>query len=107
MLFDCANPEQAVAQRSVSTTAPQALFLLNNGFVKQQARAVAARLALEVPRDGPARVLRAYELLFARPPTADELAIAEAFITEAPDRQQGWNEYAQLLLVSNQFVYVE
>mgnify|MGYP002526803694 CR=1 FL=1 len=43
-LFDAANPEQPVAQRTVSTTAPQALFLLNNEFVKQQSQALAQRL---------------------------------------------------------------
>ncbi|GIS61318.1 MAG: hypothetical protein CM1200mP2_35430 [Planctomycetaceae bacterium] len=52
MLFDCANPEQVVAQRSVSITAPQALFLLNNTFVKQQAKALAARVSEEVQRAG-------------------------------------------------------
>jgi hypothetical protein len=36
-----------------------------------------------------------------------ELAIAEEFIAGAPDRKQGWNEYAQLLLASNEFFYVE
>jgi hypothetical protein len=107
MLFDCANPEQSVAQRSVSTTAPQALFLLNNAFVKQQSRAVAARLAREVPEAGATRVQRAYELLFARPATDEELAIGEEFIAGAPNREQGWNEYAQLLLASNEFFYVE
>ena len=107
MLFDCANPEQVVAQRSVSITAPQALFLLNNTFVKQQAKAVAARVSEEVPGGGPPRVQRIYELLFSRPATVVELAIAEEFIAGAPDRKQGWNEYAQLLLASNEFFYVE
>ena len=49
MLFDCATPEQSVAQRSVSTTAPQALFFLNSAVVKQQSAALAARLEVEVP----------------------------------------------------------
>ena len=102
-LFDAANPEQPVAQRSVSTTAPQALFLLNNEFVKQQAQALAARLAAEVPQDGPERVQRAYEVLFARPASDMETAIAEEFLSQAADRQEGWIDYAQLLLCSNEF----
>ena len=105
-LFDAANPEQPVAQRSVSTTAPQALFLLNNEFVKQQAQALAARLAAEVPQDGPERVQRAYEVLFARPASDMETAIAEEFLSQAADRQEGWIDYAQLLLCSNEFFYV-
>ena len=107
MLFDCANPEQSVAQRSVSTTAPQALFFLNSAFVKQQSAALAARLEVEVPLDIGDRVQRAYALLFARPASAKEVAIALDFIAAAPERQQGWREYAQLLLASNEFCYVE
>ncbi|MBL96169.1 MAG: hypothetical protein CMF70_12800 [Magnetovibrio sp.] len=107
MLFDCANPEQAVAQRTVSTTAPQALFLLNNAFVLQQSTAFASRLAAEVPTDGPARIQRAYALLFARPASLQELAVAVDFIAAAPNREQGWREYAQVLLASNEFFHVE
>ena len=107
MLFDCANPEQPVAQRSVSTTAPQALFFLNSEFVKQQSAALASRLEVEVPLDSGDRIQRAYALLFARPASAKEVAIALDFIAAAPERQQGWREYAQLLLASNEFCYVE
>lgn len=107
MLFDCANPEQSVARREVSTTAPQALFLLNGDFVKQQSQAVAARLEQESPADGPERIQRAYQLLFGRPASDVEVAIGSQFLEQAPDRQQGWHEYTHLLLCSNEFFYVE
>ena len=107
MLFDCANPEQVVARRTVSTTAPQALFCLNNAFVKQQAAALALRLARVCPQDGPGRVQRAYTLLFARPASAQELTLALDFIRAAPNRKQGWIEYTQVLLTSNEFFYLE
>ena len=105
-LFDAANPEQPVAQRTVSTTAPQALFLLNNEFVKQQSQALAQRLEKEVPQDGPERIHRAYEVLFARPPSSAELSIGEEFLSQAAERQTGWIDYTQLLLCSNEFFYV-
>lgn len=107
MLFDCANPEQPVAQRDISTTAPQALFLLNNEFVKQQAQALVRRLENESPNDGSERIQRAYQLLFARPASEVEEAIAEQFLSQAPDREQGWFDFAHLLLCSNEFFYVE
>ncbi|MEE3373188.1 MAG: DUF1553 domain-containing protein [Planctomycetota bacterium] len=107
MLFDCANPEQAVARRTVSTTAPQALYILNNAFVKQQAAALATRLGVEHPMDDSARIQRAYALLFARPASDREVGLALDFITSAPNREQGWIEYAQVLLASNEFFYLE
>ena len=107
MLFDCANPEQSVAQRTVSTTAPQALFLLNNAFVLRRATALAARLAAEVPTDGPARIQRAYALLFGRSASLQELAVATDFLAAAPNREQGWRDYGQVLLASNEFFHVE
>jgi len=105
-LFDAANPEQCVEQRAVSTTAPQALFLLNNEFVKQQAQALATRLEKEITQDGSPRVQRAYELLFARPASPAEISIAEEFLFQASSRQTGWVDYAHLLLCSNGFFYV-
>lgn len=106
-LFDAANPEQCVERRAVSTTAPQALFLLNSEFVKRSARALAARLAKGVPADGPQRIQLAYRLLFSRPPSSAEISIAEQFLSQAPDRQTAWIDYAQLLLCSNEFFYVD
>src|SRR5262249_59320537 len=43
-LFDAADATAMVDQRTVSTVAPQALFLLNHQFVWQQSRALARRI---------------------------------------------------------------
>ena len=41
--FDVASPDIPIAQRSVTTVAPQALILLNSDFMQQQATALAER----------------------------------------------------------------
>jgi len=108
-LFDSANPEQSVEKRSVSTVAPQALFLLNSSFVQVQARHVADRLTREVPLDEMARIDRAYRLLFGRPPRAEEIDIGLSFLAGAAARGAGsaWADYAHVLLCSNEFIYID
>ena len=50
-LFDRADPGSIVAERGQSIVAPQALFFLNDPFVGDLARALAARVAREEPAD--------------------------------------------------------
>jgi hypothetical protein len=108
-LFDAADPEHSVEKRDSSTVAPQALFLLNHPFVRTQAERLARRLLEQVPGDEAARIDRAYQCLFARSPTGDELRIGLAYVQQA--RSQGtaaaWTDYVHLLLCSNEFVYVD
>src|SRR5205085_7317014 len=75
--FDFADPSTVTGRRTVSTVAPQALFMLNNPFVAEQARGAAARLLAEPPSDDAARVTRAYRLALGRTPTEGERAVAQ------------------------------
>src|SRR6185295_16272699 len=68
-LFDAADPSQCVGLRNVTTVAPQALFMLNNAFVTENARYCAAKVLAGTPNDQRARIHRAYEILFGRSPT--------------------------------------
>src|SRR5262249_35023242 len=90
-----------------STTVPlQSLKLLNSGFVRARAAALARRLLREVPSDRPARVRRAWELVQAHQPTAkDEHAAAEFLSAQAaeypgkPDAEElAWTDFCQMLL---------
>jgi hypothetical protein len=110
-LFDAANPEQSVEKRTISTVAPQALFLLNSSFVQAQARSVAQRLKSEIPVDEPARIERAYRLLYSRPPRPDEKEIGLSFLAGAgsggPMTERAWIDYSHVLLCGNEFTYVD
>jgi hypothetical protein len=82
--------------------APQALLLMNNGFVLEQAERLAARLKREAGADPAAVVARAWRLAYARPPREDEAKKAVAFLGRmSPAR------LAQALLTSNEFLYVD
>jgi hypothetical protein len=108
-LFDAANPDQSTAKRTVSTVAPQALFLLNHEFVRKQAELLARRLCGDVPGDEGARIDGAYRLIFGRPARPEEIQIARGFL--ARDARFGseaaWIDYAHVLLCSDEFVYVD
>jgi cytochrome c553 len=109
MLFDAANPDASVERREVSTVAPQALFLLNHPFVLAQAKYLAERLAREAPAADTVRIRRAYQLLFSRPPTAEEVSIARQLLARdgAHGAEQAWTDLAHVLLCSNEFVYLD
>jgi hypothetical protein len=108
-LFDAANPEQSVEGRSVSTVAPQALFLVNSPFVQAQAQALARRLVDQVPGDEAARIDRAYRWLFGRPPRTEEVAIGRSLLARAAAHgpEAAWFDYAHVLLCSNEFIYID
>jgi hypothetical protein len=106
-LFDAADCCSIVEARKESIVAPQALFLLNDPFVLDLADALAARVIAELPEgDLQPRLERLHGLLFGRLPTAEELAIAEQFLTASADGE-GWARLCHLLLCTNEFVHVD
>jgi cytochrome c553 len=109
LLFDAANPDQSTEKRMATTVAPQALFLLNDEFVRNQAKHLSERLLREVPDDETARLSHAYRLLFARSPSVEEIEVCRELLTAAASHgtEAAWRELAHVLLCSNEFVYVD
>jgi hypothetical protein len=112
-VFDFANPDLHSPQRPVTTVPQQALFLMNSPFIAEQAKAIAARFEVTSPFDGRERVQRVYRLVLSRDPTADEVDAAREFIVSAgeskpaPDQLGPWELFAQVLLLSNEFAFVD
>ncbi|MEX1041508.1 MAG: PSD1 and planctomycete cytochrome C domain-containing protein [Pirellulaceae bacterium] len=113
--------------RRPSTNATQSLLMLNSDQLIDQARATAARLIKERPDGLQQQLTLAWTLIYARPALPEELAAAEAFVSE---RAKGFAELpayqakgdkpptrtadeealalmCQVLLSSNEFLYVE
>jgi hypothetical protein len=76
--FDAPEMEPNCELRSVSTVAPQALLLMNNGFVLSQAELLAKRVRREAGEDAAAQIDRAWRLAYARPPKPEEAKEAAA-----------------------------
>ena len=108
-LFDAANSDASTEKRAISTVAPQALLLLNDPWIHEQARHLAQRLLRDVPQDNAARIGRAYRLLFGRAPNDAERTIAQQIIAggdpAVPDG--GWIDLAHVLLCGNEFIYID
>ncbi len=95
--FDMPDPHESCARRQVTTTAPQALALLNGEWALDRAAAMAGQVLHEMQgrsagdSDEEARLLaktgllvaQAYRRAFLRPASADELALGARFL----DRQ--------------------
>jgi len=108
MQFDYPDANVHAEKRSVTNTSIQKLFMLNSPFIIAQSKAFAARLATDAPESDQARIDRAYCLLFGRPPEADEMQLAIEFLQEAESAGMSrWEQYAQILLASNEALYVD
>jgi hypothetical protein len=104
--WDFPNPSQIQGVRSVTTVAPQALFMLNDRFMLRSAEALAGRVLDHSKQD--AESLRyLYLTLFAREPNAAEADDAESFLheLEADSEEARWSALAQALLGSAEFRY--
>lgn len=114
-LFDFPDPN-LTSERRVSTTVPmQQLFVLNSDFLVRQAKALAGRLATETPSDDKVRIERAYAILFQRTPSEAEVRIGLSYlqaplpenVTASQVKLTAWEQYAQALLGTNEFVFVD
>jgi hypothetical protein len=117
-VFDFAEQGMVTGSRFTTTVAPQALYLLNDPFVRQQAQALAQQLLGRSASDDAGRLDRAYRLAVGRPATAQEIERARSYIADyetavraervAPTdgRTAAWASFCQALLASAEFRYI-
>ncbi len=99
--FDLPDQNQTAAARNVSTVATQALTLMNNEFVLNQARVFADRLERAAPGDVDRQVDLAYRIALTRPPAPDEAEIARDLVSA-----QSLVDLTHVMLNLNEFLYL-
>ena len=104
--FDVANPDTSIARRSETLVPLQALFLMNSSFVHQQAEAVLKRPEIAGAKGDAAKITMIFRAVLSRDPVAEELAMAQACLTQQADARR-WSSFVQGLLLSNEFVFVD
>ena len=109
-LFDFPSARSTSEGRSVTTVPQQYLFMMNNPFMIERAKALSSRLTREASDDA-SRIDRAYWLLYSRPPTEVEVKLGlQSLVAPAEiqrdSRLSKWEQYAQVLLSSNELMYV-
>ena len=102
-LFDFPNPNSHAEQRINTNTPLQGLYFLNSDFLMREAASFSKRVTEDA--DSPAeQVARAYRLLFGRAPSKQERAATLAFLSS---HENAWPQLAQVLMSSNEFLYVD
>jgi Protein of unknown function (DUF1553)/Protein of unknown function (DUF1549)/Planctomycete cytochrome C len=99
--FDCPDGGLVAPRRNSSTTALQALNLLNSRFLLDQSSRLAERLKREAGDDPAQQAERAFRLAFGRAPSDEERRGASALI-----REHGAASLARALFNANEFLYV-
>ena len=131
--FDFASPDATSPQRFYTSVPQQALFMINSPFVVEQARDFARRPELSSGSRGEDRVKALYQAAYQRDPTSDEIDLGLRFLKsqqgaasnaatpsvsqngsrdfggpkDIPKPLTPWERYAQVLLMSNELVFVD
>ncbi len=117
-IFDFASPDSSSPRRPMTTVPQQGLYFLNSPMVIEQADAVASLPAVRAASTPEDRVRALYRAILRREPTAEELSAAVAAYEELVKlagaradarqvRQRATAALAQVLLCSNEFVFID
>ena len=117
LAFDMPVPFQAMGRRNVTNVPAQALALMNDPFVTEQAMEWAKKTLRDESLAPEARIDTMYREAFGRGPTADERAAAVAFLaTQAahygvsfagqPRHVATWADLAHALINTKEFIFV-
>jgi hypothetical protein len=115
--LDFANSASPVGVRPNTTTAPQALMLLNDSFVQAQAAALAARIAREAGEREEKQIVRAFQLVLQRAPTKAEVKTSLSLLADQRQRavveatpepgRVALTSFCRGLLNVNEMIYVD
>ena len=108
-VFDFSSPDAHCPHRYENTVPQQALYLMNSPFIADQSRRLVSQEGFTKIQIGKARVAHLYHTIFQRDPTAVEWREGAAYVAAASGDQRvnAWAEFAQVLLLSNEFGYVD
>ena len=105
-MFDFADPNLVVGERTTSSVPTQALFLMNNPFVHAQAETAAkGLLSLELADDS-ARITRAYRRTLGRDATSSEREVILKFLATEKDGAKAWTQVIHSLYASLDFRFL-
>lgn len=104
--LDAPTLTTSCARRLETTSAPQALELLNGRLSNDLAQSFARRLRQEAQGDRERLIDRAFRLALGRPPSETERAKSHAFLDEGPVADVALSEFTLALFNLHGFLYV-
>ncbi|MFM7931643.1 MAG: DUF1553 domain-containing protein, partial [Pirellula sp.] len=102
--LDFANSTSPTPVRTVTTTAPQALLLLNDPWMHEQAEHLSRRVFHQFGEDSNKQIEFLWQLVYQRTPTAQEMRSALNYLGSD---QQRVVSLCRALLNSSEFIYVD
>ena len=116
--FDTPDAIQGIGRRPTTTVAPQALLMMNNSHVHAYAQALASRLHSGSDQTPDELIHTGFVTALARPADSQELQQIHEFLAQqtATYKESGYGDasrlhaikdFCQLLMASNDFIYVE
>jgi len=107
-LFDSPERAETCARRFITTTAPQALMLLNDAMVLEFARQFAARVQQQAETNPDRVIERAFTIGIGRPPTSEERETMTKFLGKHPGPfKEAVVDLCHSLLNLNEFLYID
>jgi hypothetical protein len=108
-VFDFASPDQSAPKRPQTTVPQQALFLMNSPYVTDQASRLTSRPDFASTADPLARLETLFSVAFGRSPSPEEIQTALSFVQsdDGAANADAWPRYAQAILMSNEFMFVD
>jgi hypothetical protein len=102
--FDLPDMHNSCARRTRTTTAPQALLMLNSDFIRDRARSWSEQLQASFPGDERAQLSRAYRSAWGRPAGEEEIHLGLQFLH---GQEASLADFCHALLNTNEFLYVD
>lgn len=116
-VFDCPVTVVSAPNRAASTVSPQALALMNNEFVLEQAKFFAERVTAEAGAEADKQIVRAFQIALNRKPSKQEQDWSLSFLKAQTDgyreRKQeqpeasALRDFCHAMLNLNEFLYVD
>lgn len=106
LAFDTPTPFSTVGRRTVSNVPAQALILLNDPFVHQQAD-VWSKKVLAQPGSASERIDRMYLAAYGRGASAEEAAACREFVERSGNNPAAWASLAHVLINGKEFRFLE
>ncbi|MSR53619.1 MAG: DUF1553 domain-containing protein [Gemmataceae bacterium] len=105
--FDAPDRNEACSRRFETTTAPQALMMLNEKLYMEKGKLFAERVTRLAGSDPDKALEQAYLLAFTRRPTSEERETGLKFLRSQSNPSESLAEYCHALLNLNEFLYVD
>ncbi|HEV8147998.1 MAG TPA: PSD1 and planctomycete cytochrome C domain-containing protein [Bryobacteraceae bacterium] len=111
-LFDFGDATTPNGKRLLTNVAPQALFMMNSDFVFERADKFAQALLAEPAPSDTERLRRSYLRIVNRAPAAAEIDAGLSYIRNYAAKYgkspaDGWQSFCHVLMLSNDFVYLD